>query len=208
VIPDVKAIAADLMTSHARDIDHIDVWAHIGQAYDIDVVETNLDASIANEVIDLIGKASIDLTWPDGTTNTELDAARVEIERLTAGLSEALERLTAQQPVIDAATAWRAGLTYSSLPESMALMRAVDLMPGNTESASAPGGTWSATPEPNVDAVRDRHGQRWVRSPYPPGPSLWWQGERGAGRPVTWHTLLGDCGPLTDDTNNTEAVTR
>ncbi|MFG1659033.1 hypothetical protein ACGFIY_21125 [Micromonospora chersina] len=58
--------------------------------------------------------------------------------------------------------------------------------------------TWYATPEPNVDAVRDRFRRVWVRSTYATGPNLWWQGERGAGRPVTWHELLGDCGPLTE----------
>lgn len=58
--------------------------------------------------------------------------------------------------------------------------------------------TWSTVPEPDVAAVRDRCHRVWVRSEYETGPNLWWQGERGAGRPLTWHTLLGDCGPLAE----------
>lgn len=64
--------------------------------------------------------------------------------------------------------------------------------------------TWYATPEPEVAAVRDRFGRVWVRSTYETGPNLWRQGERGAGRPVTWHTLLGEFGPLIEAV---EAVT-
>jgi hypothetical protein len=82
---DPRTVAADIMCANARDITPAEVWAWIGQAYDT----TNIDASIADEVTDLIAKAGIDLTWPDGSTNTELDAARVEIERLTAELAEA-----------------------------------------------------------------------------------------------------------------------
>lgn len=66
--------------------------------------------------------------------------------------------------------------------------------------------TWSTVPEPDVAAVRDRCRRIWVRSEYETGPNLWWQGERGAGRPLTWHTLLGDCGPLAEAVEATEAV--
>ncbi|MFC4146592.1 hypothetical protein ACFO0M_10025 [Micromonospora mangrovi] len=81
---DPKTIAADLMVSNARFVTAPEVWAHIGQAYDT----AELDASLADEVADLIAKAGIGLTWPDGTTNTELDAARVEIERLKTRVNE------------------------------------------------------------------------------------------------------------------------
>lgn len=66
--------------------------------------------------------------------------------------------------------------------------------------------TWSTVPEPDVAAVRDRFQRIWVRSEYETGPNLWWQGERGAGQPLTWRTLLGDCGPLTAVAEATEAV--
>lgn len=76
---DPRTVAADIMCAYARDVSRIDVAAHIGQAYDN---TEHVDASFLDEVADLIAKAGIDLIWPDGSTNTELDAARVEIERL------------------------------------------------------------------------------------------------------------------------------
>lgn len=91
---DARTIAADIMCGNARAITPAEVWAHIGQAYDT----AEIDASIADEVAELIAKTGIDLIWPDGSKDTELDAARVEIERLRAELErrkEGIDRLIA-----------------------------------------------------------------------------------------------------------------
>lgn len=77
---DPRTIAADIMDAAARDIDRIHVWSHIGQAYDV----LELDENITAQVLELVRTAGIDITWPDGSTNTELGAARVEIDQLRA----------------------------------------------------------------------------------------------------------------------------
>ncbi|MFC0504264.1 hypothetical protein [Micromonospora costi] len=94
---DPRVIAADIMCGNARSITPGEVWAHIGQAYDT----AEIDATLADEVVELIRTAGIDLLWHDGSSNTELDAARVEIERLTAELDRARQ-------VVEAAQAWSA----------------------------------------------------------------------------------------------------
>lgn len=142
---DPRTIAADLMTTAAREVDRIDVWAHIGQAYDVDVVEDRIDAGLADTVIDLIGKAGIDLIWPDGSTDTELDAQRVENERLTAELDRLRAELDQERadrialarerdlllPVAEAAQEWRwSGDTADGHQRAEAsLMAAVDALP-------------------------------------------------------------------------------
>ena len=96
---DARTIAADIMTGNARSITVGEIWAHIGQAYDA----TDIDASIADEVNELIAEAGIDLIWPDGSKDTELDAARVEIERLRAELDQARAEADALRPHADGA---------------------------------------------------------------------------------------------------------
>lgn len=86
---DARTIAANLMTTAARDVDRLDVWGHIGKAYDVLTIDENIDI----QVLDLISKASIDLIWPDGSKDTELDTARVEIERLRAELIQVRDQL-------------------------------------------------------------------------------------------------------------------
>ncbi|MFI6160363.1 hypothetical protein ACIA59_10485 [Micromonospora haikouensis] len=90
---DPKTIAADLMTGAARDICLTDVCAHMGQAYDIPTVEEF--ESLADKVLDLVKVAGIDLLWPDGTRDTELDAQRVENERIAAHRDELRARIDA-----------------------------------------------------------------------------------------------------------------
>jgi hypothetical protein len=97
---DPRTIAADIMTSHARDVCLTDICAHIGQAYDIDSA-TKFE-SLADEVNDLVKKAGIDLIWPDGSTNTELDAQRVENERLTAENARVRQQRDAHAAVVEA----------------------------------------------------------------------------------------------------------
>ena len=103
---DPKTIAADIMCGNARFITPAEVWAHIGQAYDA----TEIDASIADEVATLIAKTGIDLIWPDGSKDTELDAARVEIERWAAQVADLADKLHKANAEIDsltkAGTAW------------------------------------------------------------------------------------------------------
>ncbi|MFJ8687395.1 hypothetical protein [Micromonospora wenchangensis] len=106
---DPRTIAADLMTHAARDLDTLDVLTHIGQAYDVLTYPDSLPA----EVLTLVRSAGIDLLWPDGKKDTELDTQRVEVDRLQAELAEVRaerdrlrEQVFAQQPVLDAVQAW------------------------------------------------------------------------------------------------------
>ncbi|WP_431892722.1 hypothetical protein [Micromonospora haikouensis] len=88
---DPKTIAAGLMTDYARDVSRIDIAAYIGQAYD-DAEPTTADITA---IADLIATAGIDLLWPDGSADTELDAQRVENERLRAHRDELRARIDA-----------------------------------------------------------------------------------------------------------------
>jgi multidrug efflux pump subunit AcrA (membrane-fusion protein) len=81
---DPRTIAADLMTATARDLDTLDVLTHISQAYDVLTYPDSLPA----EVLALVRTAGIDLIWPDDTRDTELDAQRVEVERLRSELAQ------------------------------------------------------------------------------------------------------------------------
>ncbi|WP_431728634.1 hypothetical protein [Verrucosispora sp. TAA-831] len=86
---DARTIAADIMTMNARDVTEAEVWAHIGQAYDA----RDVDPAVVAEALTLIAEAGIDLTWPDGTASSELDAQRLENARLTAELVKAQEEI-------------------------------------------------------------------------------------------------------------------
>ncbi|MFI7073616.1 hypothetical protein [Micromonospora sediminicola] len=210
---DAKTVAADIMTGNARDVTTTEVWAHIGQAYDT----TGIDASFADEVVDLIGKAGIDLIWPDDTSNTELAAARAEIAGLKAANTRLLDRCYAAIPVITAVEAWadahsdrdvqlfrRPGAPvpalaalYDAFEEYRVVYAALDA--GQVVQPDT-AGSWSLPVEPDgVERLRDRRGRLWVRARYTNGPDLWWQGKPGNGLPILWMELLAD-GPLTEAT--------
>ena len=55
--------------------------------------------------------------------------------------------------------------------------------------------SWSLPAEPNVDRLYDRNGQVYVRT-VSDGLHLWWEGEPGADRPMSWPVLLGHAGEL------------
>lgn len=57
--------------------------------------------------------------------------------------------------------------------------------------------TWTLPdePGPEVTAVRDRHGVKWLRQ-----DGQWWSETPGLGTLRAWHVVLAR-GPLTDATN-------
>lgn len=134
---DPRTIAADIICQNGRDITISEIWAHISQAYDT----AEIDAAIADGVYDLIGKTGIDLIWPDGTKNTELDAARVEIERLRAELTRAVDQRDAYQAMANEIRA-------------QVERQASGVVDGLTDE-----------PGPEITEVRCADGEIWVRSP-------------------------------------------
>lgn len=193
---DPKTIAADIMTMNARDVTPSEVWAHIGQAY----ATTALDASIADEVADLIAKTGIDLIWPDGTANTELDAARVEIDRLRGevkNLGMFKTRYFEVQELLDEVLGpdEEDGTGEGIVQEVALLAEQRDAAREQLAEAGQPN-VWTNPAEPtDVTAVRDRTGQLWV-CPGRPGDNLWWRDQLGHGIGYEWHQLL-QAGPLT-----------
>ncbi|MCX5066600.1 hypothetical protein OOJ91_12000 [Micromonospora lupini] len=145
---DPRTVAADIMCGNARDITPGEVWAHIGQAYDT----TEIDATIADDVTALIRAAGIDLIWPDGTKNTELDASRVENERLTAELVKATDEANrlrtewdrlvneraAMLRLVDAVRVWRHQFSKpSGFPRQAAVIAAFDALPADALAGEA-----------------------------------------------------------------------
>jgi len=95
---DLHTIAADMMLTAARDITTTDIYAYIGQAYD----EAPTRADIG-QITTLIRESAIDITWPDGSRDTEVDRLRaqldlrdIELDRLCLLIDQLETQLAAQ----------------------------------------------------------------------------------------------------------------
>ncbi|PZG12449.1 hypothetical protein C1I95_25715 [Micromonospora craterilacus] len=148
---DARTIAADIMTMNARDVTETEIWAHIGQAYE----DRDVDPAVVAEALTLIAEAGIDLIWPDSTKDTELDAARVENERLEAELDQLRaerDRLVAERApmlrLVKAVRVWRVQFYKPVIwPRAAAVVAALDALPlagnGVTGQITFADGVWS-----------------------------------------------------------------
>lgn len=78
---DPRLIAGDLMLDAARDILTTDIYAHVGQAYDATITRSEV-----TQITTLIRESGIDITWPDGGQDTEVNRLRELIDRMKATL--------------------------------------------------------------------------------------------------------------------------